>query len=938
MLVPPLVGRELELAAAVELLQRVEDGAPAALLVRGEAGIGKSRLVGELVALARDRGAGVLGGRADDLDAGIPYAVFRDLLARMAVEGGGPAVAVDDLRRVLDGAPAGRGDGDRLAAVFATAVQTFRDVAAGGPTLLVLEDLHLADGDSLALAAPLVRLADVPMLTVVTARPGPQPSDIERLLERMAVDGRGTVLDLGPLDRRDTGALVAAVLDAQPDEALIDAVVAACAGNPFFAREAARSFADGGAVAIAGGRASLRPDAPGASLRPSTGLLGRLFGGRAGDVELAKVLAVLGRFQLRQLDLVERVTGRSEDEVAAAFDRLVRAGLVQPAAGGYEFTHSIVRTTLVEDIGPAERRRIHAAVAAELAGQRRAGIVLDVVELATHVAESAEPGDEAAAEVLLDAGRVVAATAPLVSAGYHRRAAALLPEGSPRRSDALSLPARALHLGNRPAEAAEVGRSALASLPPGPARSATVAVVVNDLYLGGDVADARAVVADELAAGADACPLVALEVNLAFQAGDPATADRRFDDALAALDGPPAAELMALTHLVQYANHTRRMEVAAALLDRVSDLTTSGSSAVRVGAHELAAFADWRPGVLPRIDDHLAAVRALRPDAGVPSLGGSIEAVEAWGHFLAGRWDAAAELVRVAGFDLEQRGVLTSAQLLRCLAVRLAVERGALGEAGAEEARLVQPIVALVRDAAFVRARLRRALDDRAGAEALLQDERRAAVAGGSAWLLAEVLEELVELLHGAGRLDEAAAVALEAEAVAARTGWPEATVPARRARALLDGDVDAAREAGAVADAEGWVVEAARAALLRGELGDDPGTTLPLAYRAFDAVGATPRRRRAAAALRARGLSVPRRAVRAASSLTETELQLARLVHDGLSNRQIAAALHYSPKTIEVYLSRLYGKTGCTSRLELIRAIDAGGVELTEVELSSER
>lgn len=51
--------------------------------------------------------------------------------------------------------------------------------------------------------------------------------------------------------------------------------------------------------------------------------------------------------------------------------------------------------------------------------------------------------------------------------------------------------------------------------------------------------------------------------------------------------------------------------------------------------------------------------------------------------------------------------------------------------------------------------------------------------------------------------------------------------------------------------------------------------------------------------------------------------------MRDGLTNRQIASALHYSPKTVEVYLSRIYAKTQCSSRVELVRALDGGAVEL---------
>ena len=63
---------------------------------------------------------------------------------------------------------------------------------------------------------------------------------------------------------------------------------------------------------------------------------------------------------------------------------------------------------------------------------------------------------------------------------------------------------------------------------------------------------------------------------------------------------------------------------------------------------------------------------------------------------------------------------------------------------------------------------------------------------------------------------------------------------------------------------------------------------------------------------------------------LTDTEVQLVRLVCEGLSNRQIATAMHYSPKTIEVYLSRVYAKTGCGSRLDS-SAIDTGAVTLAD-------
>lgn len=939
---PPLIGRELDLAVGLEQLKRIQLGTPASLLVRGEAGIGKSSLVAELAERARQLGYVVVVGRADDLDRGIPYAVFRDVLARLSRERAADdelAGLIDDLRTTLDGGAApdtatphqAADDDGQLTRVFASGVRLFRGLAAQSPTLLILEDLHLADRESLGLAALLTRLADVPMLTVVTVRPDVDASrEVERLLERMSYDGRGATIDLEPLDRHETRALVAAVLSAVPDDQLGDAVYAASRGNPFFAREVVQLFADGAAVEVDKGRARLLSEAPAVGLRPSTALLRRLFIGTSGDVELAKVMAVFGRFSLRHLGLVERLTGHPPDDVASSFDRLVKAGLVvATASGGYEFTHSIVRETLYDDIGPAERRRIHAAIAAELAKDRRAGFVLDILELATHVSESAEPGDDAAAEVLLEAGAAVAGTAPLVSAEYQRRAIELLPVGSPLRADALAREARSLHVGCRPAEAAAVGQQALEVLAPGASRRTTVAIVVSDLYLGGEVDAPLDVIDAELADGGEPGPLLGLKINLLFQAGRGAEAAELLPAALPLTDAAPASLLMAGTHLVQYANHVGKVDVAAELLDQLAALERRASPTVALALHEFMAFADWRPGLVERMERHLAAARTLRQDADSRSIGGGLEAAQVRLHIISGRWDEALELVRSAGFDLEQRRVVTGGQLLQGAAAELLIERGALDEAAAIAARLVTPIETFERYVALIRARLAHAVGDRAAAYELLTRERERSARWGTKWKLADVLRELVDVLLEEGRTEEAREATAELEALAATVGWPEAQLPALRARAIAYGDADAARAYAELAEAERWEVERAHAALVLGELDVEPGQHLGLAYRLFDGWGAAPLRRRAAAGLRARGLTVPRRTTQPSSVLTETEVQLIRLVRESLSNQQIATAMHYSTKTIEVYLSRIYVKTGCASRLELIRAVDTGALQL---------
>jgi DNA-binding NarL/FixJ family response regulator len=116
---------------------------------------------------------------------------------------------------------------------------------------------------------------------------------------------------------------------------------------------------------------------------------------------------------------------------------------------------------------------------------------------------------------------------------------------------------------------------------------------------------------------------------------------------------------------------------------------------------------------------------------------------------------------------------------------------------------------------------------------------------------------------------------------------------------------------------------------LALGELGSGPVSEglvdgLVEAHRTFAGLGTHGLRRLAARRLHELGAKVPRSRSRAAGLLTQSEEQVARLVQQGMRNRDIAAALHLSPRSVEVYLSRVYGKLRVSSRLELARALDA--------------
>jgi DNA-binding CsgD family transcriptional regulator len=138
------------------------------------------------------------------------------------------------------------------------------------------------------------------------------------------------------------------------------------------------------------------------------------------------------------------------------------------------------------------------------------------------------------------------------------------------------------------------------------------------------------------------------------------------------------------------------------------------------------------------------------------------------------------------------------------------------------------------------------------------------------------------------------------------------------------------ARQAQEMAEAEGAVMLVAEALTTRGQVGDDPAATLGRAHAAWERIGAAARARTVAAAMRDAGLPAPRPSLRAAGAaaargpvpLTARERSVAMLVHEGRTNQQIAHVLNISIKTVEAYLTRLYRKTSCSSRVELAVAV----------------
>ena len=483
-----------------------------------------------------------------------------------------------------------------------------------------------------------------------------------------------TVIDLEALDRDEVRALLATRLGAQPDDELVESVVGLTRGNPFYAEELLRAYEDGGVLEIVKGRARLR-QAGAVSLSSRSALLHRVFSlGR--DVRaVVRALTAFQRLSLDRLGLVAELTELDVRDVEVAFDALVRARILDPLPqGGWEFGHPILRATIDEDLGPAERRRLHRAIADRLrtAGEQHPD---DLLELATHVSQSVEFGDAAAAAVLANAGDLTVRTAPRSAADWYGRAVDAVHPNDPHRGAWLAKQARALFLAQRKGHAAEAARLALEVLPQGTERERAAVVLAGSLSALGRMAEALAVTDAERPAGELSSRLLAERAGLLVQVDRFEEAEATANEALArATDS--GARTLAVSSLAQAAFAQGKVTTALAMLDMevasIGEGFAPSMLGVRIARASYLAYSG-------HVHAALGALGEVETEAGL--IGGtafrtSIDPAAVWALGLAGRWDEALERAAAAAEEFERSGELFLLSLLRTMEANILCERG----------------------------------------------------------------------------------------------------------------------------------------------------------------------------------------------------------------------------------------------------------------------
>lgn len=379
----PLEGRASDLALLDAALGDAAAGRGRMVLLAGEPGIGKTRLAEEFVARAADNGAAVAWGKNNEGEGAPAFWPWIQVLRAVLAHPDQPARPRADWRRHLaplvplaDGGPDAPDAVPPLDAgsarfrLYGAVVDGLRSVAEGRSLVVVLDDLHWADADSLALCEFVgARLHGTRVLVVGTYRPD-ELSPAHPLVRTLGALARQPDLErinLRGLTVEEVGRFVAHGWAVVPSDELTASLHAGTEGNPFFLIELVRLLASEGTLGHADAVAAAQVPA---GVRDV--LHRRLARLPESTNALLRVAAVVGR--RFDLGVLSTATDYDEDRTLEAVEAALLAGIVvedPEAVGRYQFAHTLVRQALYDDLSAMRRARLHARVGSALEGLSR---------------------------------------------------------------------------------------------------------------------------------------------------------------------------------------------------------------------------------------------------------------------------------------------------------------------------------------------------------------------------------------------------------------------------------------------------------------------------------------------------------------------------------------------------------------------------------------
>jgi len=907
---PILVGREAELSALRAHLASALAGRGGFVLVRGEAGLGKSRLCRELIDGVRGQGILVTVGRAVPSGASAPYrplaeAVLRAVRAR-GVPAGEPDLApwlpaIETMVPLPGLDQAGhRPPGESPAVRGEAMLSLLRWLGAGRGLLVVLEDLHWADPDTLDVVEYLAdNLGDEAVCCVGTLRGGP-PSPASDLAGRLGARGSAPVIDLAALSDPAVDAIVRATAPGTAPGDLAR-IRRSAEGVPFLVEEllgapgVPRSFAE--------------------TVHARVGLLAPV------QVDVLVTAALLGR----GIDwpLLEASAGQPADAVARAVELGIQHGLLVNEAGDVRFRHALTRDALLGSVLPP---RLAGLAARALAAVEAAhpGLPGPWAGAAAQLAVQAGAGARAGELLAVAGARALEQGALSTAADTLDRAAGLLPDG-PARAAARAQRVQVLALAGRVDEAMAAGAAAIGELTAldEPGRVADVHLHLAQAAIeaarwpvaASHVAQARALLEAADVPGGRARAAV-LEAEARFGTDDIAGATGLAEGVLADPDATPEARCHACELLGRGLRLADLARARAAFEHGLAIADQAGLGVWRLRAlHELATIELLDEAGTGRLITARSSAEALGALSTVAMLDIQLAAVS----HLRFELDDGARYAQDALALSERLGL----DRLRAMALWFVAENHALRRDRAASERLIARAQAVapgdpeIDGMAWAGARAVTALlsDDQAAAldaldrgMAILPRRPQAPGHYRAMWPL---------LLAAAGDPRAAAALA-EARDLGIQVnrinhgllGVAEAIPLGRR-----DGPAAAALVTAARADLARYPVWGELALLFAAEAGRRDGWGEPSGWLAAAASGFA---RYGLDELAARCAAAPPAQRWARLGVTPREAEILGLVADGLANKEIAARLSLSVRTVEKHVESLLRKTGCPSRTRL--------------------
>lgn len=895
-----LFGRATEIALIDAALDQLADGRGIALHIVGEPGIGKTALLNAVLQRSDTLGFVSRSAAADNSDQRRWLALVAQLLPDV------PAAA----------------PGDPVSAALASIDR----LVASDPLVLLVDDVHWADGASLdVLGAVAHRASEVGVLLVSTARTHPRSIDLGRF--EAGVDRCGRRIPLEALGLDEISQLVEVTMGAPATTPLID-LLADASGNPFLTVELLRSLEHDGTLHVKNGAVHL---VPGASLPPrlSDRLAREAIVAAGNDSLLIRAAAVIpGGFMAEEL---ATILARPITSVIGDLLVLSEAKVLSERNGRLGFRHDIIRQAIV-DVTPAPVVR---------ALNRRAVVVLTEANatdarIASCLLVAADPADRDDLDALVQLGMSWRDLNPLAAIDLLSTALGALARSDIRHHEvALAMGWIQLDLG----------------------RFDDVLALLDDHL-------------DETAVRLDVRLLRGRALSLCGNrrsAVEPLPADFDIASSFTTVDAravEAVAELSALELVSGHVTCAERLvewversgvemgpdgdayvcETKAMMHGRVGSFE-AGLAAARRGMeiadkHPSGATRRARPTVtaammldaLGRGDEALQVLRAAHRDRGprwnVPHL----QFGTAVSLYRRGEWDDALAEIAAGLAATEELGMRMATAWPFALNIAIHSARGDPGAARTwlERARQRVNVNALgVEWMTYAAAMVEEAAGAPRAALDILRSVVDVALSLDAPAVVMNLSPDAARLAFVAGDDKTLQKVVDNLDRLAGNTASPVVHAFYRWVTAWQHEDPDPAERAGAAMAACRRGAEAARArhdaAVLAARSGNaaDSRRLAALAFAAYDRLHAHQLHARLRSELRAAGVSMrPRRAPRRPTSgwdgLTPTEHRIVDLVADGRMNSEIAEQLFVSRRTVESHLARVYPKLGFPRRAEL--------------------